>query len=117
MTTNKTLNNTEKITQIEIDLKAQIGPLEKVIQTNEEQIKNLAEHLDDAQQQLKTMADVIKARDEQIKELEFRLANNMSRDSVESFISESDVSAHYGYSSFVFRIKHLILFHCMRLEY
>lgn len=92
VTTNKTLDNTEKITQIENELKAQIGSLEKVIKTNEEQIKNLTDNLDDAQQQLKATTDVIKARDEQIKELEFRLESNMSRDSVESYISESDVS-------------------------
>lgn len=92
-TTNKTLDNTEKITPIERELNAQIGSLEKVIKANEEQIKHLSDHLHDAQKQLKTTADLIKARDEQIKEMEFRLNNNMTRDSIESFISESDVSS------------------------
>lgn len=99
MTTNKTSED-----NIESEIKAQIGSLEMVIKTNEEQIKNLIENLDDAQQQLVTKSNAIKARDEQIKELEFRLANNMSRDSIGSVISESDVSVvasgHCGLVSF-----------------
>lgn len=93
VTSNKTLDITAKITQIEGELKAQIGFLENAIKTNEEQIKNLTDNLNEAQQQHNKDAEAIKNRDEQIKELEFRLANNMSRDSIESFISESDVSA------------------------